>query len=234
MANETKTHILVVEDEETIRSAMIDFLEFQGYKVSSVSDGLEAERIVKDKRFDLILLDLMLPKISGEQLCEKWRQEDLQTPIIMVTAKGQENERIAGLDMGADDYVSKPFSLEELLARINAVLRRTDPKRGIGKSFEFGGWEIDNSALKAKQGKNEAAITKREALMIQYFAANPNRIISRDEIYEKVWEDEVSEFGTRTVDMHIAKLRKKIEADTNEPAIIKTVRGAGYIYEQCS
>lgn len=232
MANETKTHILVVEDEETIRSAMIDFLEFQGYKVSSASDGLEAERMVKDKRFDLILLDLMLPKISGEQLCEKWRQEDLQTPIIMVTAKGQENERIAGLDMGADDYVSKPFSLEELLARINAVLRRTDPRRGIGQSFEFGGWEIDNSALKVKQGKSETAITKREAQMIQYFAANPNRIISRDEIYEKVWEDEVSEFGTRTVDMHIAKLRKKIEADTNEPAIIKTVRGAGYIYEQ--
>ena len=118
--------ILVVEDEPKIREGLRDFLEFQEFAVTTVDDGLEAERIVDARRFDLILLDLMLPNISGEQLCRKWRQQGRTTPIIMLTAKGQESECIAGLDMGADDYVTKPFSLEELFSRIRAVLRRTD------------------------------------------------------------------------------------------------------------
>ena len=129
---EKRPNILVVEDEQKIRTALADFLEFHDFVVSQTVDGLGAQRIVRDKKFDLILLDLMLPKISGEQLCIKWRQEGLQTPIIMLTAKGQEKEKIAGLDIGADDYITKPFSLEELLARIKAVLRRTDPDRTIG------------------------------------------------------------------------------------------------------
>ena len=116
---------------------MIDFLEFHGFAASQAIDGLEAERIVSKKSFDLILLDLMLPKISGEQLCTRWRQGGLQTPIIMLTAKGQEKEKVAGLDLGADDYITKPFSLEELLARIKAILRRTDPARGVGQIFKF-------------------------------------------------------------------------------------------------
>ena len=129
MTMEEKESILVVEDEEKIRSALADFLEFHNFEVTQAVDGLEAERSVAGRRFDLILLDLMLPKISGEQLCSKWRGDGLQTPIIMLTAKGQEKEKVAGLNLGADDYVTKPFSLEELLARINAVLRRTDPAR---------------------------------------------------------------------------------------------------------
>ena len=231
MSGQKENHILIVEDEEKIRGALADFLEYKGFKVSTAADGLEAERIVSEKRFDLILLDLMLPKISGEQLCIKWRQEGRQVPIIMVTAKGQEKEKIAGLDLGADDYITKPFSLEELLARINAVLRRTDPGRAVGKIFKFGDLEVDVAKLKARRNKNDIEISKREAQIIQYFAANPNRIISRQELYEKIWEDEFSELGTRTVDMHIAKLRSKIEKDHNEPVIIKTVRGAGYVYE---
>jgi DNA-binding response OmpR family regulator len=222
MSGQKENHILIVEDEDKIRGALADFLEY---------NGLEAERIVSEKRFDLILLDLMLPKISGEQLCIKWRQEGQQVPIIMVTAKGQEKEKIAGLDLGADDYITKPFSLEELLARINAVLRRTDPGRAVGKIFKFGDLEVDVAKLKARRNKNDIEISKREAQIIQYFAANPNRIISRQELYEKIWEDEFSELGTRTVDMHIAKLRSKIEKDHNEPVIIKTVRGAGYVYQ---
>lgn len=229
--NGKNINILVVEDEEKIREGLVDFLEFKGFKVSTAADGLEAERAVREKKFDLILLDLMLPKISGEQLCTQWRQEGLQTPILMVTAKGQEKEKIAGLDMGADDYITKPFSLEELLARINAVLRRTEAERSVGKSFDFGGWEVDVSKLKAKKDNKRIDISKREAQIIQYFAANPNRVINRKELYEKVWEDEFTELGTRTVDMHIAKLRSKIEKDTTEPQIIKTVRGAGYVYE---
>ncbi len=155
----------------------------------------------------------------------------MQTPIIMVTAKGQEKERIAGLDIGADDYITKPFSLEELLARINAMLRRTVVGRSVGKNFAFGDLEIDSASLKAKRDKKDIELSRREAQIIQYFAANPDRVISREELYEKVWQDQYSELGTRTVDMHIAKLRNKIEKDGEEPQIIKTVRGAGYVYQ---
>ena len=187
--------------------------------------------MVNETNFDLILLDLMLPKISGEQLCRKWRESDLSTPVIMLTAKGQEKERVAGLNLGADDYITKPFSLEELLARINAVFRRMDPARAVGKNFEFGNVNVDISKLKISVDGRDSAISKREAAIIQFFAANPNRIISRDELYEKVWGDSMEDIETRTVDMHIAKLRSKIEKGHSEPEIIKTVRGAGYIYE---
>ena len=228
---EPKASILVVEDEENIRTALTDFLEFHDFKVTEAVDGLEAERIVAKKDFDLILLDLMLPKISGEQLCTKWRRDGLQTPVIMLTAKGQEKEKVTGLNLGADDYITKPFSLEELLARINAVLRRTDPARAVGQNFKFGDLDVDIAALKIKRKEKQMEITRREAQIIQYFAANPNRVISREELYKEVWNDTMSELGTRTTDMHIAKLRSKIEPDVANPQIIKTVRGAGYKYE---
>ena len=224
-------HILIVEDEQKIRTALRDFLEFHSFKVSEAADGLEAERTVAETKFDLILLDLMLPKISGEQLCTKWRQEGLQSPIIMLTAKGQHKEKIVGLNLGADDYITKPFSLEELLARIKTVLRRTDPARAVGQRFRFADLDVDVAALKIKRNNEEIDITKREAEIIQYFAANPNRVISREELYKEVWNETMTELGTRTMDMHIAKLRSKIEPDSVEPQIIKTVRGAGYKYE---
>ena len=226
-----KANILVVEDEQKIRSALTDFLEFHGFVVGQAVDGLEAQRTVSDKRFDLILLDLMLPKISGEQLCRKWRQDGFQTPIIMLTAKGQEKEKIMGLNLGADDYITKPFSLEELLARIEAILRRIDPARAVGQTFKFADLDVDIAVLKVKRKHKEIEITKREAQIIQFFAANPNRVISREELYKEVWDEEMSELGTRTTDMHIAKLRSKIELDVANPQIIKTVRGAGYRYE---
>jgi DNA-binding response OmpR family regulator len=228
---EPKASILVVEDEQNILAALRDFLEFQGFKVTEAADGLDAERTVAKGLFDLILLDLMLPKISGEQLCRKWRQEGLQTPIIMLTAKGQEKEKVAGLNLGADDYITKPFSLEELLARINAVLRRTDPARAVGQTFTFGDLYVDIAGLKVRRKGKEIEITRREARIIQYFAANPNRVISREDLYREVWDDTMTDLETRTTDMHIAKLRSKIERDVSDPQIIKTVRGAGYKYE---
>ena len=228
---EETVSILLVEDEPKIREGLKDFLEFHMYAVSEAIDGLEAERMVRERRFDLILLDLMLPKISGEQLCQRWRQEGLTTPIIMLTAKGQESEKVAGLNLGADDYVTKPFSLEELQARIEAVLRRTRPERAVGYNFEFGDLEVNLSELKVSREEQEIEITKREGEIIRFFAANANRIISRDELYKEVWGESMSELGTRTVDMHIAKLRGKIEKNTAEPEIIKTIRGAGYKYE---
>ena len=226
-----RTSILVVEDEEKIRSALTDFLEFHKFDVTEAADGLEAERKAAEKRFDLILLDLMLPKISGEQLCSRWRHDGLQTPIIMLTAKGQEKEKVSGLNLGADDYITKPFSLEELLARINAVLRRTDPARTVGQKFRFADLDVDIPALEARREGRDIEISKREAAIIQFFAANPNRVIDREELYRAVWDETMSELGTRTVDMHIAKLRSKIERNAAEPQIIKTIRGAGYKYE---
>jgi len=231
MTMQQKASILVVEDEEAIRAALTDFLEFHGFGVTEAADGFEAERTAAARQFDLILLDLMLPKISGEQLCAKWRRDGLQTPIIILTAKGQDKEKVAGLNLGADDYITKPFSLEELLARITAVLRRTDPARAVGQTFTFADLDVDVAALHAKRGEDDIEISLREAGIIQYFAANPNRVISREELYKEVWHEPMSELGTRTVDMHIAKLRSKIEPNTTEPHIIKTVRGAGYRYE---
>jgi len=227
---EMQAHILVVEDEPAIRTAMTDFLEFHGFKASQACDGPQAAELVERNRFDLILLDLMLPGISGEQLCAQWRQGGLQTPIIMVTAKGQEKDKVQGLDLGADDYVTKPFSLEEMLARIRAVLRRIDPARGVGQTFPFGDLDVDMASLKARRGERTIELSRREAAIIQYFAANPDRVIGREELYRQVWNDTFSDLGTRTVDMHIAKLRGKIEPDPANPRIIQTVRGAGYKY----
>ena len=228
---EERKSILIVEDEPKIRAGLRDFLEFHNFSVTEAVDGLEAERVVSGRRFDLVLLDLMLPKISGEQLCLKWRQDGLNTPVIMLTAKGQEKEKIVGLNLGADDYVTKPFSLEELLARIQAVLRRTDPAKSVGQKFSFGPIEVDMAALKVNINGKEVEISKRQGQIIQFFAANPNRVISRDELYENLWGESMVDIETRTVDMHIAKLRSTIEDGRTDPAIIKTVRGAGYIYE---
>jgi two-component system, OmpR family, response regulator RegX3 len=227
---EEHANILVVEDEPSIRTAMADFLEFHGFMVTQAADGGQARQCASRARFDLILLDLMLPLIGGEELCRRWRQEGLQTPIIMVTAKGQEKDKIKGLDLGADDYVTKPFSLEEMLARIHAVLRRTDPARGVGQIFRFGDLDIDMAGLTAKRGGAAIELSPREAAIVQYFAANPDRAISREELYTEVWKDILTDLGTRTVDMHIAKLRAKIEPDSACPRIIQTVRGAGYKY----
>lgn len=223
-------HILVVEDEATIRTALVDFLEFHGFDVSQAADGGEARDLVDRKRFDLILLDLMLPEIGGEALCQAWRRNAVQTPIIMITAKGQEKDRIKGLDLGADDYITKPFSLEEMLARIRAVLRRTDPGRAVSQTFSFGDLEVDMAAQKVARAGRDIDVSTREAAIIQHFAANPNRVISREELYREVWNDDFTDLGTRTVDMHIAKLRAKIEMDSSHPQLIQTVRGAGYRY----
>ena len=228
---ESKAYILIVEDEEKIRTGLKDFLEYHDFAVAEAADGLQAQQSVTDKTFDLILLDLMLPNVSGEQLCRQWRQQGLQTPIIMVTAKGQEKDKISGLHLGADDYVTKPFSLEELLARIEAVLRRTQPDRAVGTCFPFGPWQVDAECMKIRKDGDELDITKRQAEMIQFFAANPNRVVDRRELYRAIWREDMAGLETRTVDMHIAKLRSKIERDPAAPVIIKTVRRVGYLYE---
>jgi DNA-binding response OmpR family regulator len=227
----TGQHILVVEDEPRIREGLQDFLEFHGFCVTGAADGLAAERLAAERRFDLILLDLMLPQISGEQLCLKWRQAGLRTPILMLTAKGQEKEKIAGLDLGADDYITKPFSLEELLARIRAVLRRTDPTRSVGQAFAFGPFTVDMERLTLADDHGTTALTRRQAMMLQVFAANPGRIVTRQELYEAAWNESLEGIETRTIDMHIARLRDLLDQAGQAAELIQTVRGEGYRYD---
>ncbi len=229
---EAKRTILVVEDEEKIREGLKDFLEFQNFAVTTATDGQQAEALAAAQSFDLILLDLMLPKISGQQLCKTWRQQGLNTPIIMLTAKGAQEDRVAGLEMGADDYITKPFSLEELLARIRAIFRRTDPARSVGQQFQFGPFKVDMASLKLIKDGKEAVMTPRQAQMIQLFAANPNRVISRQELYEAVWRESLQGIETRTVDMHLVRLRELFHQAGADDEVIHTVRGAGYQYIQ--
>ena len=224
---------MVVEDEPRIREGLKDFLEFQGFSVVCAADGLAAERLVAQRQFDLILLDLMLPHISGEQLCLKWRQAGLRMPILMLTAKGQEKEKIAGLDLGADDYITKPFSLEELLARMRAVLRRTDPARSVGQTFAFGPFEVDMQRLVIGRNGCDMALTRRQALMLQLFAANPDRIVTREQLYENAWRESLEGIETRTIDMHIARLRDLLTQAGGKADLIRTVRGEGYRYAGC-
>jgi len=223
-------HILVVEDEPKIRDGLRDFLEFQGFSVICAEDGLAAERLVAERRFDLILLDLMLPKISGEQLCLKWRQQGLRLPILMLTAKGQENEKIAGLDLGADDYITKPFSLEELLARIRAVLRRTDPTCSVGQAFAFGPFTVDMERLVIRHNGNETVVTRRQAQILHLFAANPD-LVTRQQLYENIWKESLEGIETRTIDMHIMRLRDLLKQAGSDNELIQTVRGEGYQYK---
>lgn len=225
---ETKKQVLVVEDEEKIRNGLRDFLEFHGFGVTIAEDGLAASQVVGRQKFDLILLDLMLPHISGQQLCATWRKQGLLTPVIMLTAKGQQHEKIEGLDLGADDYITKPFSLEELLARIRAVLRRTDPAYSVGKRFAFGPFMVDMAALTLTLNGRKITVSPRQAQMIQWFAAHPNRVISRDELYQTVWHESMEGIETRTVDMHIVKLRELLHEAGVKTELIHTVRGAGY------
>jgi len=225
---ENQKHILVVEDEEKIRVGLKDFLEFHGFVVDIAEDGLTANRIASQHRFDLILLDLMLPHISGSDLCAAWRRQGIITPIIMLTAKGQQQDKIDGLDLGADDYIVKPFSLEELLARIRAVLRRTDPAHSVGRQFTFGPFTIDMTNLTLSADNQKTTLTPRQAQMIQFFAANPDRIISRQELYQNVWNESMEGIETRTVDMHIVRLRELLKDAGAKTELIHTVRGAGY------
>jgi DNA-binding response OmpR family regulator len=229
---EAKKHILVVEDEEKIRNGLRDFLDFHEFGVTLAEDGLAASRLVAGQKFDLILLDLMLPHISGQQLCAAWRKQGLLTPVIMLTAKGQQHEKIEGLDLGADDYVTKPFSLEELLARIRAVLRRTDPAYSVGKQFAFGPLTVDMAALTLSLNGHKTIVSPRQAQMIQWFAAHPNRVISRDELYQTVWHESMDGIETRTVDMHIVRLRELLHEAGAKMELIATIRGAGYQYNQ--
>lgn len=224
-----KLRILLVEDEEAIRAGLIDVLVFHGYDVDSAETGPTGLEKALTGKFDLILLDIMLPGMDGYEICNRIRAEDRNQPIIMLTAKTSDDEIVQGLKLGADDYVPKPFSIQELVLRIEAVLRRSQAGQEMERSLSVGGINIDTENLSAQKDGNEITFTKREIEVLSYLAQNSDRAVSREELLSKVWGYARNlDIETRTVDIHIAKLRRKIETDNKAPEWLITVRGAGY------
>ena len=223
--------ILVVEDDPVIVLGLEDLLVGEGYRVECARDGKRALQLYRGHKPDLIVLDIMIPQLSGYEVCRQIRKQDAVTPILMLTAKGQEPDKVAGLELGADDYVVKPFGVSELLARIRALLRR---RRAGGdaaaETFHFGTVEIDPQKFEARRRGTVVSLTARELSLLKLFYARCGQVLSRAEILEEVWG--VSYQGTtRTLDQHIAKLRKKIEDDPARPQHIRTVHRVGYRFE---
>jgi DNA-binding response OmpR family regulator len=222
-----KPRILIVEDETAIRTGLVDVFVYHGYEVDYAEHGEEGLKKALSGLFDLILLDVMLPGIDGFEICERIRQQDRQQAVIMLTAKTSDDDIVQGLTLGADDYVSKPFSVTQLVLRVQAVLRRA----GIGDITERNiklqnGLLVDTENLSAD---GDVAFTRREMDVLQYLYSQADRPVPREELLIKVWGyASHMEIETRTVDIHIAKLRRKIEFNPSEPQCIVTVRGAGY------
>jgi DNA-binding response OmpR family regulator len=226
--------ILVAEDDPHIRMGLVDTLESEGYEVAGAGDGRQALELFEKGAFDLIMLDIMMPQVSGYDVCRQIRKTDEQVPVIMLTAKGEEIDKVVGLKLGADDYITKPFGVHELLARIAAVLRRSGlaqkPREQDSKApFAFGPFEVNPKTFKlAKDGKHQD-ISERELTLIRYFADHPGEVLNRDDLLNAGWG--IDYMGTtRTLDQHIAQLRKKIETDPAHPVLITTVHGVGYRY----
>ena len=220
---------MVVEDEEAIRTGLIDVLVFHGYEADSAATGPAGLEKALTGTFDLVLLDIMLPGMDGYEICDRIRSKDRNQPIIMLTAKTSDEEIVQGLKLGADDYVPKPFSIQQLVLRIEAVLRRSQVGQELARTLCIGNIEIDTENLCGMNGSDEIIFTKREIEVLSYLAQNADRPVSREELLSKVWGYARNlDIETRTVDIHVAKLRRKIEADPKEPQRLVTVRGAGY------
>jgi two-component system response regulator RegX3 len=222
--------VLVVEDEQSLREALVFFLEKEGHQVLEAVDGEEAIRVFENSGADIILLDLMLPKIDGNQVCKQIRQSS-NVPIIMLTAKDSEIDKIVGLEIGADDYVTKPYSTRELLARINAVLRRqVEPPITADSVLIAGELRLDSDRHVVTLSGNPLTLPLKEFELLELLMENVNRVLTRGQIIDRVWGSNY--FGdTKTLDVHIKRLRSKVEEDPARPKYIQTVRGLGYKLE---
>ena len=219
--------LLVIEDELPMRTALSDALGAEGYRVLTAADGEAGLRRTLEEKPDLILLDIMMPRMDGFTVCAELRRLANTTPILMLTAKGQVEDRVRGLDAGADDYLVKPFSTEELLARVRALLRRVRKQTRAATTLALGGVEVDLARQTARRGRRELHLTAREFAMLRLLAESPGEPVARERFLDVVWG--YTAFPTtRTVDNHIASLRGKIEPDPDAPRWIKTVHGVGY------
>lgn len=233
-----KTKVLVVDDEHSIVTLLKYNLEQAGYEVITAMDGEEGRQLAVQESPDIILLDLMLPKMDGMEVCKQLRQERIMTPILMLTAKDEELDKILGLELGADDYMVKPFSPREVIARVKAILRRTylqadavDPSPKEDSLITIGKITIFPGKYEAFIDGNLLELTLKEFELLHYLAQNKGNVLTRDQLLSAVWNYDFAG-DTRIVDVHISHLREKIEKDTRKPAYIKTIRGLGYKLEE--
>lgn len=227
-----KVKILVIEDDTSILVGLTDLLETEGYAVCTAGDGEEALRVYHGESPTLILLDIMLPEKSGYDVCREIRKKDEVTPILMLTAKGQEVDKVVGLEMGADDYIVKPFGVSELLARIRANLRRAQSKSSPRDTspISFGDVVINPKTYKGTKGDKTFSVSARELALIRFLKDRDGEVVERFTLLDEVWGIRY-EGTTRTLDQHIAKLRRKIEDDPSSPRFIQTVHGVGYRFQ---
>ena len=219
--------VLIIEDEPDMVLGLKDNFEFEGYEVLTASDGQTGLERARTQKPDLLILDIMLPKLSGLEVCKTLRGEGFEAPIVMLTARGQEIDKVVGLELGADDYVTKPFSIRELLARVRAILRRSEGKKKRLSRYQFSDVELDFEAYRAKKGGGALELSPREFELLRYLIERKGETVTRDQLLEDVWGYE-SYPSTRTVDTHIAKLRAKIGDSGSEPRWIMTIHGVGY------
>ncbi len=219
--------ILVIEDEPAMQIGLRDNLEIDGYEVTVAGDGSEGLRALLDQSWDLTILDVMLPKKSGYDVLREARAKGVRTPIIMLTAKGEEVDKVLGLELGADDYITKPFSLRELLARVKAVLRRSEGNTPPKSQVTIGGANVDFSSYTAERGGVAVPMTPKEIDILKFLYEHRNHTVTRDQLLTGVWGYDES-VSTRTVDNFILRLRQKVESDPAHPRAILTIHGAGY------
>ncbi len=220
-------HILVIEDDLSILTGLQDNLSMEGYEVSTAVNGIDGLNLILEKNFDLLILDIMLPGMNGFEICKKVKKEKPLLPIIILTARSSEMDKIAGLDYGADDYMCKPFSIAELLARIRAILRRTYPLIEELEKYTFGNVNIDFKKMEASVDGKEIQLTKKEYSILEYFIQHEGEVVHRHDLLNKVWGYSKTP-TTRTVDNFILDIRKKIEKSPSDPKHIISISGVGY------
>lgn len=219
--------ILIVEDDAAMATALRDGFEFDGHAVTVAKDGVEGLRLATESSPDVVVLDVMLPRMSGLDVCKRIRAKGSGVPVIMLTARGQEIDKVVGLRSGADDYVTKPFGFMELTARVEALLRRAGGAAGRASSCRFGDVEVDFARCEARKAGRPVELSARELRLLQYFVAHRGEVLSRERLLDAVW-DYASDSQSRTVDVHVGKLRRKIEDRPDDPRHIVTVHGIGY------
>lgn len=227
----SQRHILTVEDDHAIRRGIVDTLRYSGYQVSEASNGRDGTELAMGQDIDLLLLDLVLPGPSGLDILRKVRASRPTLPVIILTARGDESDRVAGLKLGADDYIVKPFSVKELLARVEAVLRRSPQRPTDVALVTIPGGVADFARREIRYSDGTRAdLSEREVELLRYLAENSGRAIAREELLENVWRISADGLPTRTIDMHVARLREKLRDSAEEPQSLLTVRGKGYMF----
>ena len=218
--------VLVVDDEPIVREVVVRYLERAGHETLEADDGNEARRLVEGERLDLVVLDVMLPGTDGLELC-RWIRSRSDLPVILLTARGEEADRIVGLELGADDYVTKPFSPRELATRVKTVLRRSAPEDAAGQRLAFDDLELDSSTREVRKAGEELKLTAKEFDLLWFLASHPRKVFSRDQLMSRVWGYEAA-LDTGTVTVHMRRLREKIEDRPSHPRFLQTVWGVGY------